>query len=622
MSDLSTSPSTAVSAASAPAWRRPAGVVAYLVVLALVPLVADPYTLGLAATVGIDALLAMGLVLVTGFGGQFSLAQAAFFGLGAYGSGLLTANAGWPPVAALVVSAAFTVGLAYLLGRPIFRLRGHFLAMATLALTQIFSLVVNNLGLTGGATGFGGIPPFGIGSLVFDGLESQFLLVWGIVGLALWSVLRIRRSRDGRALRAVRAHEAAAAASGVDVGWAKTRVFAGSAFLGSVAGSVFAHQLLYLNPAPFDVLRSIDILSIAVIGGLASPWGAVAGAIVMTLLRNGIETALPAVFGAGSVGPAETLVLGIVLVLVLVIWPSGIVGGVSVLWHGIRARRRPTVDETPPLAPPAPPPTERRPIGPAVVEARGLVKDFGGVRAVDGVDLVAHAGEVLAVIGPNGAGKSTLLNLVSGNLRPTSGTVSLGGTAVTGRAAHVFARHGMARSFQTPSLFGDMSVRETVMVGAHLVGRTGMLQAALPTPSAVREEHRMGESADRALAEIGLASLAEQRVDTLSLGRQKLVEVARALAREPSVLLLDEPGAGLNGSEKAELAATLLQLRERGLAIVVIEHDMDFVMSVADRVQVIHFGATLRVGTPAEVQDDPAVVEAYLGASPTRKAAR
>lgn len=239
------------------------------------------------------------------------------------------------------------------------------------------------------------------------------------------------------------------------------------------------------------------------------------------------------------------------------------------------------------------------------------------MHALSEVDLVLHAGEVLAVIGPNGAGKSTLLNLLSGNTPPTRGTIRVGDTELAGAAAHVVARHGVARSFQTPSLFGDMSVHETVLVGAHLRGRVGLVRSALPTPGAVREERRLVESAERALHAVGLHHLRDRPATELSLGQQKLVEIARALAREPDVLLLDEPGAGLNSGEKTELATTLRTLRDTGTAVLVIEHDMEFVMGVADRVHVLDFGETLRVGSPAEVQADPAVVAAYLGTEVT-----
>ncbi len=593
--------------------------VAAVIVIAVLPGTLGDYYVGLGYTVGINALLALGLILVTGFAGQFSLAQAAFYAIGAYGSALLTAKAGWPAAVALIVSALGATLVAYALGKPIFRLRGHFLAMGTLALTEIVFLLVNNLSFTGGSSGFGGIMPFSLGPVQFDSLRSQFWLIWFVVAAALWASLRIRRGREGRALRALRSHEAAAAACGIHISWAKTRVFAGSAFVGSIAGSLYAHQLLYVNPPPFDVMTSIDILAIAVLGGLRSPWGAIVGAVSFQAIRQTVDGVLPGLFGAGSVGAGEELVFGIILVLILVVRPDGIVGALSSLtsWIAQRTRqRRATPDSPAPTdaAPSAPVATREVRAGQRVVlRARGLSKHFGGVHAVSDVDLLLHEREILAVIGPNGAGKSTLLNILSGNLPPTSGAVELDGTDVTGLRADQVAARGLARTFQTPSLFAGMDTRENVLIGGYLSGRVGLIRSALPTVGAVREESRLAARADEILAELNMSHLAGHEASHLSLGQQKMVEVARALAQNPAVLLLDEPGAGLNRVEKLALAETLRGLRARGVSLLLIEHDMEFVMSLADRVHVLDFGRTLRVGSPAEVQADENVIAAYLG---------
>jgi len=602
-------------------------------VIALVPFMLAPYLLAVASTIGIHALLALGLILITGYAGQFSLAQAAFFGIGAYGSGLLTTELGLPAGLAMVVTAAIATALAYALGKPIFRLRGHFLAMATLALTAIFFALANNVTFAGGASGFGGIEPFSLFGLSLASLRSQFWAIWSVLAISLWCSLRIRNSREGRALHALKGHEAAAASCGVNIAWSKTRIFAGSAFLGSIAGSFYAHQLLYVNPPPFDVIMSIEILVIAVLGGLLSPWGAIVGAVGFELIRQGISRVLPTIFGAASVGAGETLVFGLVLVLVLVLRPDGLVGAAEALVGVVRRRIR--GDDEPDLHAAAPPADGLRPasdaregegpigaVGPSaqvLLEARRLTKHFGGVKAVSEVDLVLHEREILAVIGPNGAGKTTLLNLLSGNLVPTSGTVELSGTDVTGAPAHKIAAKGMSRTFQTPSLFTGMTTRDNVLVGCYLSGGAGLVRGSIPTPGAVREERRLGERVDQILRDLNMQHLASRQATELSLGQQKMVEVARALSHEPAVLLLDEPGAGLNRVEKLALAATLRTVRERGVALLLIEHDMEFVMSLTDRVHVLDFGRTLRVGLPREVQADEDVIAAYLG-TPHRSA--
>ena len=603
---------------------------AWVVAVLVSPPVLGPYYVGVAATVGVTALLAMGISLITGMAGQFSLAQAAFFGVGAYGSGLLTVRLGWPPVLALAASAAVAVGAAYLIGRPIFRLRGHFLAMGTLALAEIFYLVIGTLPSTGAASGFGGIKPFSVLGVEVSGVDQQYFLVWILVGLGLWGLLRLRGSREGRALRAVRGHETAAAACGIDVGWSKTRAFAGSAFLGSLAGSVYAHQLLYVNPPPFSPLTSIDVLAVAVLGGLLTPWGAVVGAIGYKILQQLVADLVPGLLGAGAVGAGETLVVGALLVLVLILRSDGIVGALSALAsavaRGVRARRgrlgpeaaaRPsrTAEVLPgPDLPADPPASGPSAPGEAVVlEARALSRRYGGVRAVEAVDLVLHEHEILAVIGPNGAGKSTLVNVLSGVTAPSGGRVVLGGRDMTGAAPHALARAGMARTFQTPTLFEGLTVLQNVLVGAHVLGSVGMARSAVPTPAAVREEQELVRRAESALERVGLRHLAGQSAVDLSLGQQKLVEVARGLAAHPTILLMDEPGAGLNRVEKQRLAQTIRQMRREGIAIIVIEHDMEFVMALADRVHVLEFGQTLRVGSPAEVQRDREVIRAYLG---------
>lgn len=595
------------------------GAVVWVAALLLAPSVLDLYRQGLAITVGTNALLAMGLVLLTGLAGQFSLAQAAFFGIGAYGSALLTVDYGWSPVAALVASAAVCMVVALAIGRPIFRLRGHYLAMGTLALTEIFYQLVNNLEITGGASGFGGIQNFSVLGFAFDDLRSQLWLVWGILGVALWACLHITKGREGRALRAIKGHEAAAASCGVNVTWSKTRILAASALLGSVAGSVYAHQILYVNPPPFGTSVAINILAITVLGGLASPWGAIVGAVAFQLITQFIEAWLPSVFGEEAVGAGEALAFGIILVLVLVLRPDGIVGAFGSVKDYVLRRfggsdSAADLDVLVTTSVVADDSASRPIVGEGVVlEARGLTKRFGGVTAVDAVDLYVHEREILAVIGPNGAGKSTLQNLLSGNLLPTSGEVLLRGEVVTGRPAHQVARRGVARTFQTPSLFGDMTVRENILTGAYVRGKVGLVRSAIPTPGAIREERSIGSEVDRIINELGLRSVAAQRADALSLGQQKTVELARAFARRPDVLLLDEPGAGLNKLEKQQLAQALRTLQAAGLSMVLIEHDMEFVMSLADRVHVLDFGKTLCVGLPHEVQKNPQVIAAYLG---------
>ncbi|MBZ2195448.1 branched-chain amino acid ABC transporter ATP-binding protein/permease [Occultella gossypii] len=606
-------------------WRHGVAAAVWIGIVLLFAGLANAYYAGLGATVGILALLALGMVLVTGYAGQFSLAVGAFYGIGAYGSTLLTVKYGWYGLVALVLAATVAGVLGYAIARPLFRLRGHFLAMATLALTEVFYLSVNNAGFTGGSTGMGGIQPLDLFGFSLSSSASHVVVNWVVVGLVVWGILTLRKGREGRALLAIRGHEAAAAAAGVNIPSAKARVFTASAVISAVAGSLYAHQYLYVNPPPFGLQTAIDVLMIAVLGGMRSPWGAVIGAIALEVIYQGIEAILPGLLGTGAVGAGQQLIIGLLLVVILVVRPDGIAGALGDLIGFVR--RRLGGDRAPEAVAPTTTQTstdmralrrqedEAGPVSPGsvVLSARGLLKRYGGVTAVDDVDLDIHEGEVLAVIGPNGAGKSTLVNMLSGNTPPTAGTVTIGNVETTSMRAHEVARHRLSRTFQTPCLFEGMDVAATVKVGAHLRGNVGMLRSSIPTPAAVREERRLADETQAVLTRLDLAHLADRDAKNLSLGQQKIVEVARALVGQPRLILLDEPCAGLNKAEKASLMQLLRALGREGLAVLVIEHDMEFVMASADRVHVLNFGKTLRVGTPDEVQNDHAVIDAYLG---------
>ncbi|TFD62180.1 branched-chain amino acid ABC transporter ATP-binding protein/permease [Cryobacterium suzukii] len=610
-------------------WRTAVGPSLWIATVIAVSQTAGPYLSGLGASVAILALLGLGMILVTGYAGQFSLAVGAFYGIGAYGSALLTINFGWPGLLAVAASAAIAATVSQVLGRPLFRLRGHFLAMGTLALTEVFYLLVTNLKITNGASGLGGIAPLNLFGIDLIRTDQFFLQNWLIVGVVLWGCLRLRAGREGRALKAIRGNEVAAAAAGINIASSKTRIFTASAIISSIGGSLYAHQVMYVNPEPFGIATAIDVLVIAVLGGMRSPWGAIVGAIALEALNKGIEVLLPGVLGAGAVGAGQALILGILLVVILIVRPDGIGGAIGAVANYFRRQQR--VNEPEPAA--SRTSEKEQPVGMAalrlvhdenrtgiapgqgqlVLEAIGLTKRFGGVTAVDDVSLQIFSGEVLAIIGPNGAGKSTLVNLLSGNLPPTEGSVFIGGEATTGKPAYLVANHGLSRTFQTAALFAEMDVASTVKVGAHLRGSVGMLRSALPTVGALREERRLDAEVWAVLERLDLGHLADREANTLSLGQQKQIEIARALVGRPSILLLDEPCAGLNKAEKKNLMLLLRQLGAEGLAVLVIEHDMEFVMSSADRVQVLNFGATLRVGTPADIQSDPSVIDAYLG---------
>lgn len=357
-----------------------------------------------------------------------------------------------------------------------------------------------------------------------------------------------------------------------------------------------------VSPTPFSLNASIEYLLMAVIGGLATLPGAILGAALVTVVNDRLQDLLPRLFGAQ--GNYEIVVFGILLVLVLQLAPTGLYPLLRRLFPSARPKPIPPASPLPHRTP-APP-------GTPLLAATNLQKRFGGLLAVDGVSLAVAAGEILGLIGPNGAGKSTTFNLLTGVAPPTAGTVSFRAHPITGLPPPAIARLGIARSFQHVRLVPGMSTLENVALGAHLRGTAGPLRALFRLDRA--EESRLLAEAHHQLARVDLADAALLPADTLALGQQRIVELARALAADPALLLLDEPAAGLRTPEKQALATLLRTLRAEGLAILLVEHDMAFTMPLTDRLLVLQFGHPLAEGTPATIQANPAVIEAYLGA--------
>jgi branched-chain amino acid transport system permease protein len=392
----------------------------------------------------------------------------------------------------------------------------------------------------------------------------------------------------------------AAASCGVRIARARMVAFVFAAMLAGLAGWLYAHMQRSVTPAPFGLEPSIDYLLMAVIGGAAYPGGALLGAGLVTLIHDRLQTLLPLLFGLG--GNFETIVFGALLLLVLQMAPEGI-------WpHLVRTpSRRRVIADAPALPTRAVPPR-----GTALLEVTGLTRRFGGLVAVNGVGFSMQAGEIVGLIGPNGAGKSTTFNLLTGVDRPDAGTVRFLGQPITGLSPQAIARRGIGRSFQHVKLVAGMSVIENVALGCHVRGRAGPLAAVLRRDRT--EEGRLFAEAARQLERVGLAEDADKPAGTLALGRQRIVEIARALCLDPVLLLLDEPAAGLRYAEKQTLASLLRRLRDEGMGILLVEHDMPFVMTLADRLVVMDFGTKLAEGPAAAVRQDRAVIAAYLGA--------
>jgi branched-chain amino acid transport system permease protein len=575
---------------------------AAILALAAAPAVLAPFTIDLLNFIGIYALAALGLVLLTGIGGMLSFGQAAFVGIAAYATAWASTAGGASPWLGLLLALALTGTIAAVLGAVTLRLRGHFLALSTIAWGIAIPVIFGNIPGLGAFTGITSVPPIAIGSFALESDPRIFYLIWAMVIGALYLSANLLTSREGRAMRALRGGQTMTESLGIDPFRVRLITFVTAALLSALSGWLYAHMSRFVAPASFDVTAGIFYLLMAMVGGVGHLLGAVVGAAIVTLLRNSIQDWLP-VLAPGASSQLEIVVFAVLFILLLQWARAGLVPFVIRYLPRVRhAAPRPA----PPLEPRRQPPDGER-----LLSVAAALRRFGGLVAVHNVSFELRAGEIVALIGPNGAGKTTLFNLISGALRPDGGNVSFRGVDITRLRQRRIARLGLARTFQHVKLRADMSVLDNVLLGTYLRTRAGFVAGALRLDRG--EEARARQEAMRQLARVKLEPRAFDLAGNLSLGEQRLLEIARALAAAPVLLLLDESAAGLRGREKAELADLLRALRGEGLTILLVEHDMDFVMGLVDRCVVMDFGAKLCEGPPAEIRGDPRVQEAYLG---------
>lgn len=573
-----------------------------IVLLAAAPFYLNPFSITLLNYIGVYGLVALGLVLLTGVGGMMSFGQAAFVGIGAYATAWASALQGWSPWLGLVLAVVLTCSVAAVLGALTLRLGGHFLALSTVAWGLSIYFLFGTVEGLGNYNGIANIPPVAIGPVALTASWQVFYLIWAVMLAALLLSHNLLDSRAGRAMRALRGGNLLVESLGIDAFATRLSTFVVAALFAGLSGWLYAHLGRFVSPAPFEVHVGIDYLMMAMVGGATELIGAIVGAALVTLSKNSIQDYLPLI-AKGASGQLEIVAFSIVFIILLQRARGGIVPVLTRLLPRQRAQTPPPAALLPARTKPAP--------GTPLLSVEAVQRRFGGLVAVDKVDFALQSGQILGLIGPNGAGKSTMFNLLTGALRCNEGRIVFLGEDITRAPQRMIARAGIARTFQHVKVRPKMTLLDNVLLGTHPRTASGFLRGAFRLDRA--EEAQARFEARRQLERVGLGDKLFELAGNLPLGNQRVLEIARALAADPVLLVLDEPAAGLRKQEKQALAALLRSLRSEHLTILLVEHDMDFVMGLVDRIVVMNFGCKLCEGEPAEIRNDPRVQDAYLG---------
>ncbi len=576
----------------------------------------------------LNAIVVLGLNLLIGSTGQVSLGHAAFYGLGAYISAVCSTTYHLPLLLSLCIALALVALTSFLLALPTLRLEGHYLVMATLGFNIIVSIVLAQLdSVTGGPSGFPGIPKLRIGPWTIATDRQFYYFIWTAFLVLFALTLNLTGSRIGRALTAIHEKELTAQTLAIPTYAYKVATFVLSAVYAGFAGFCYAHYVTFISPKTFDIFYSVQIVTMVAVGGMGNLWGGLAGTALLSSLPELLH----------QLEDFQVLLYGLILMAVLAGFRNGLIAGLAGyaapaldkirahLGHEkpdpglstVRAERDVGV-----APPPSPPRTHTVPSGKPLLRIEDLSLSFGGIQALCEVGLEVMPGEIAALIGPNGAGKTTVLNVISGLIKAKSREISLDGTDIAGLSPHRIAACGVGRTFQAVQVYHGLPVLDNLLLGYHKLGSSGFLAASLHTSSERNEEECLREQALELLGSFGLRAMASLPVDRLSLLEQKVLEIARAIAPSPRVLLLDEPAGGLNPRETEFLMVHISALRSKGMGIILVEHDMNVVMRLADRIFVLQHGRLIASGPPAQIRKDPRVIAAYLGTAPTPRPER